>query len=97
MSLPQNTSKGKREIRHDAHNRRPGIASFWRNTGERKSRRWVNRINKWRVDGKIALPPTEPEEYTPRKRAQHDRKVWGLTFEDFLSPEEIEALRKIRD
>lgn len=97
MSLPQNTSKGKRDIRFEAHNRRPGIAAFWRSTGERKSRRWANRINKWRVEGKVGLPPIHEESHRFRDNKERERKVWSSTFEDLLTEEERQALLDIHD
>ncbi len=97
MSLPQNTSKGKRDIRHDNHNRRPGIAAFWRKTGQRKNRRNINKVNKWRVEGKVALPPLEQPKAVFHERTKHERKVWVSHFEDYLTPEQREELLRIRD
>lgn len=97
MSLPQNTSRGKRDIRHENHNRRPGIAAFWRKTGQRKNRRNTSKINKWRVQGKIALPPTEQEKKIFRENKERERKMWVSTFEDYLSEDQREELLRIRD
>lgn len=36
----------KRQIQHNTHNRRAGVAKFKRNLGHRKSRRWRNRISR---------------------------------------------------
>jgi hypothetical protein len=98
MSRPNNTSAGKRQIRFDAHNRKPGRAAFWKHTRERKGRRWFNRLNKLRVEGKAA--PLLPDNSVPALkpiRPSTPRKVWSSTIEDFLTEDQIEKLKKIHD
>lgn len=97
MSVPNNTSQGKREIRFDAHNRKPGIARFWRKVGGRRTRRWTNRINKWRVDGKVNLPPQDEEVRLHKPGQELYMKKWYSTFWDMLTEEERKALLDIRD
>lgn len=41
-----NSHKEKREIQHNTHNRKAGLAKFKRNLNHRKRRRWDNRIRR---------------------------------------------------
>lgn len=50
-----NSWRDKREIQHNTHNRRAGVAKFKRNISHRKRRRWDNRIRKQWVEERDEL------------------------------------------
>lgn len=94
-----NNWRKKREIQHEAHNRKPGRAEFWKQLKARRSRRRNARLNEWRVKGKI---PTFTEEKKPQIKFKEAKKPplkqeTVVTLADYLTPEEFEALQQLRD
>lgn len=86
----------KREIQHDAHNRKAGAAVFWKQKRNRGQRRRNQRVAKERADS--FNQPTEPRAVKPaRERRQKPPKNQKTIsrFADYLSEEDIEKLRRI--
>ena len=49
-SKQPNSWRGKREEQHDAHNRKPGSAKYWKNRSSKTARRGTARIYRNMVD-----------------------------------------------
>lgn len=70
-----NSWKDKREIQHNTHNRRAGVAKFKRNISNRKRRRWDNKIRRqWVEERSLELDkfgrPTRNRRNNNRERAE---------------------------
>jgi hypothetical protein len=94
-----NNWRKKREIQHDAHNRKPGRAEFWKQLKSRRSRRHVSRINEWRVKGKLETTfddNNRPWIFKDRKKPPLVQTT-VITFADYLTDEQQEALKRYRD
>ena len=50
MARQPNNWRGKREEQHDAHNRKPGSAKYWKNRSSKTARRGTARIYRNMVD-----------------------------------------------
>lgn len=70
-----NSHKDKRFIQHDAHNRKPGRAKFWKDLGHRKGRRWRNRISREWVESREldqSSRATRDNRSNPRERTESE-------------------------
>lgn len=94
-----NNWRKKREIQHEAHNRKAGRAEFWKQLKARRSRRRNSRLNEWRVQGKI--PTFSQKNEKPVKFKDSNKPILRqetiVTLADHLTPEQLEALEQYRD
>ena len=93
-----NNWRKKREIQHEAHNRKAGRAEFWKQLKARRGRRRASRLNEWRVQGKIPTftGPDKTFNFKDSNKPVLKQETF-LKLEDFLTEEQKEALRKFYD
>lgn len=96
MGKPNNWRE-KREEQHQVHNRKPGHAAYYKESRNRLTRRYSNKINRKRVDGKI---PTFTDEKPPKIKPLGPSKTrpkppTKFYLEEFLTEEQREELNDL--